>query len=86
MQPPAAPQPNTLGNAGLGLGIVSASLVFGLGLCALTAAQQGGWRRPGRCCSSAARAARFWGCWGRHERGRVVWGQPLRVTAVVGLA
>jgi hypothetical protein len=28
--------PNTLGNASLGLGIASASLVFGFGLCALT--------------------------------------------------
>lgn len=31
----------TLGNASLALGIASASLVFGIGLCALTGLQQG---------------------------------------------
>jgi hypothetical protein len=31
---------NTLGNASLGLGIASAALVFGIGLCALTGAAQ----------------------------------------------
>jgi hypothetical protein len=34
------PQPNTLGNASLALGIASASLVFGIGLCALVGARQ----------------------------------------------
>jgi hypothetical protein len=38
-------QPNTLGNASLGLGIISAALVFGLGLCALVGLQQGTWIR-----------------------------------------
>jgi hypothetical protein len=33
-------QPNTLGNASLGLGIASAALVFGIGLCALVGARQ----------------------------------------------
>jgi hypothetical protein len=33
-------QPNTLGNASLGLGIASAALVFGIGLCALTGIAQ----------------------------------------------
>lgn len=33
-------QPNTLGNASLGLGIASAALVFGIGLCALTGVSQ----------------------------------------------
>jgi hypothetical protein len=33
-------QPNTLGNASLGLGIASAALVFGIGLCALTGVTQ----------------------------------------------
>src|SRR4030065_1383981 len=32
---------NPLGNASLGLGIASAALVFGLGLCAIVGAQQG---------------------------------------------
>jgi hypothetical protein len=31
---------NTLGNASLGLGIASAALVFGIGLCALTGVAQ----------------------------------------------
>ncbi len=33
-------QPNTLGNASLALGIASAALVFGIGLCALTGLAQ----------------------------------------------
>ena len=33
--------PNTIGNASLALGILSLSLVFGIGLCALVGAQQG---------------------------------------------
>jgi hypothetical protein len=33
-------QPNTLGNASLGLGIASSALVFGIGLCALTGLAQ----------------------------------------------
>jgi hypothetical protein len=33
-------QPNSLGNASLGLGIASAALVFGIGLCALTGIAQ----------------------------------------------
>ena len=32
--------PNMLGNASLGLGIASAALVFGIGLCALTGVTQ----------------------------------------------
>jgi hypothetical protein len=38
--PPLPPQPNTLGNASLGLGIASAALVFGLGTCALVGVKQ----------------------------------------------
>jgi hypothetical protein len=33
-------QPNPLGNASLGLGIASAALVFGIGLCALAGFRQ----------------------------------------------
>ena len=33
-------QPNTLGNASLGLGIASSALIFGMGLCALTGLAQ----------------------------------------------
>jgi hypothetical protein len=41
MQTP--PPANTLGNASLGLGLASAALVFGIGLCALVGVQQGTW-------------------------------------------
>lgn len=41
MRPPSLQQPNTLGRASLVLGIVSVSLVFGIGLCALVGLQQG---------------------------------------------
>lgn len=41
MTPPTPQQPNTLGNASLGLGIASLALVFGIGLCALVGVQQG---------------------------------------------
>jgi len=38
---PSQPQqPNTLGNASLGLGIASAAFVFGIGLCALVGFRQ----------------------------------------------
>ena len=37
---PAPQQSNTLGNASLALGIASAALVFGIGLCAVTGAAQ----------------------------------------------
>jgi hypothetical protein len=37
---PVPPQPNTLGNASLGLGIASAALVFAIGLCALVGRNQ----------------------------------------------
>jgi hypothetical protein len=40
MSEPAPQQPNSLGNASLALGIVSVSLVFGIGLCALTGLNQ----------------------------------------------
>jgi hypothetical protein len=46
-QPTGPQQPNTLGNASLGLGIASAALVFGIGLCALTGAGQGWVRLAG---------------------------------------
>lgn len=40
MSPTPSQNPNTLGNASLALGIASAALVFGIGLCALIGAQQ----------------------------------------------
>ena len=41
MSQPVSNSSNPLGNASLGLGIASAALVFGLGLCAAVGAQQG---------------------------------------------
>jgi hypothetical protein len=38
-------QSNTLGKVSLGLGVVSAAFVFGIGICALTGIQ-GGWIGP----------------------------------------
>lgn len=38
---PLLPGPNTLGTASLILGVVSVSLVFGIGLCALVGLEQG---------------------------------------------
>ncbi|MEW5829091.1 MAG: hypothetical protein AB1846_09405 [Chloroflexota bacterium] len=38
--PTPTPQPNTLGNASLALGILSLALVFGIGLCAWTGIAQ----------------------------------------------
>lgn len=37
---PSPQQPNTIGNASLWLGIISAAFVFGIGLCALTGVNQ----------------------------------------------
>ena len=51
-------QPNTLGNASLGLGIASISLVFGIGLCALVGLRQGWIQAAGTplfvCAASSA--------------------------------
>lgn len=41
VESPEPVQRNTIGNASLGLGIASAALVFGIGICALVGAQQG---------------------------------------------
>jgi len=43
---PERNEQNTPGNASLGLGIASAALVFGIGICALVGAQQGWIARP----------------------------------------
>ena len=41
MTQPPGNAPNTVGNASLALGITSAALVFGLGICAVVGSQQG---------------------------------------------
>jgi hypothetical protein len=79
-------KPNPLGNASLALGIASASLVFGLAVCAVTAARQG-WIRIGAtplfvCGASSAflgflaMAVGAAGLFGAHRS---------RATAIVGI-
>jgi hypothetical protein len=87
MTEPNAPQgPNTLGNASLGLGIASAALVFGIGLCALTGVGQGWIRLAGTplfVCGGASAflgfLAAMLGIAGLAGKGR------SRGTAIVGL-
>jgi hypothetical protein len=85
MQPPA-PQPNTLGNAGLALGIASAWLVFGLGLCALVGAQQGRLGAAGTVLFICGASSAFLGLLGVVISGAGLFGaNRSRATAVVGL-
>ena len=87
MSEPNAPQGlNTLGNASLGLGIASAALVFGIGLCALTGVGQGWIRLAGTplfVCGGASAflgfLAAMLGVAGLVGKGR------SRSTAIVGL-
>ena len=77
---------NPLGNASLALGITSCSLVFGIGVCALTAAQQG-WIRIGAtplyiCGASSA----FLGLLAVGIGGAGLMGsRRSRATAIVGI-
>jgi len=86
MQTPS--QPNTLGNASLGLGLASAALVFGIGLCALVGVQQGTWIRAAAtplfvCGASSA----FLGLLGAGVGAAGLFGKDRpKATAVVGLA
>jgi hypothetical protein len=87
MQPNTPQQPNTLGNASLGLGLASAALVFGIGLCALSGARQG-WIGPFAtplfvCGTSSA----FLGVLGALVGGGGLLGRNrTRATAAVGVA
>jgi hypothetical protein len=86
--PPTPPvQPNTLGNASLGLGLAAAALVFGIGVCALVGVQQGTWIRAAAtplfvCGASSA----FLGLLGAAVGvGGLLGGQRSKATAVVGV-
>jgi hypothetical protein len=85
MSQPAS-QPNPLGTASLALGIASTALVFGIGVCALTAARQG-WIRLGAtplyvCGASSA----FLGLLAVVIGAAGLLGGPRsRATAIVGL-
>jgi hypothetical protein len=79
-------EPNTLGNASLGLGIAAATLVFAIGLCALVGAQQGWLQAAGTpifVCGATSVflgvIARFLGLAGLLGRNR------SRATAIVGI-
>lgn len=86
MQSPAPPQANTLGNAGLALGIVSASLVFGLGVCALVGAQQGWLGAAGTLLFVCGASSAFLGMLGAvASAGGLFGANRSKATAVVGL-
>ena len=86
MQPPTPPQTNTLGNAGLGLGITSAALVFGLGLCALVGAQQGWLAAAGTLLFVCGASSAFLGLLGVIiSAGGLFGANRSRATAIVGL-
>ena len=86
MQTPPPQQPNTLGNASLGLGIASAALVFGLGLCALVGAQQGWLVTGGTVLFICGASSAFLGLIGALTGiGGLFGSQRSRATAIVGL-
>jgi hypothetical protein len=86
MQPPTPTQPNTLGNAGLGLGVASSALVFGLGLCALVGAQQGWLAAAGTILFICGASSAFLGLLGAIiSVGGLFGANRSRATAVVGL-
>ena len=77
---------NTLGNTSLGLGIASAALVFGIGLCALVGAQQGWLRAGGTVLFVCGASSAFLGLIGVFTGvGGLFGGQRPKATAIVGL-
>jgi hypothetical protein len=83
---PGPQQPNTLGNASLGLGIASAALVFGIGLCALTGAGQGWIRLAGTPLFVCGGASAFLGILaGILGAAGLFGGHRSRATAIAGL-
>jgi hypothetical protein len=87
MTPPVPQQPNTLGNASLALGIASAALVFGIGLCALVGAQQGWLRVAGTGLFVCGASSAFLGLIGAGVGvGGLLGANRSKATAIVGLA
>ena len=77
---------NTLGNTSLGLGIASAALVFGIGLCALVGAQQGWLRAGGTILFVCGASSAFLGLIGAFTGvGGLFGSQRSKATAIVGL-
>ena len=84
-QPPT-PQPNTLGNASLVLSILSVSLVFGIGICALTGAAQGWINIAGTPALICGASSAFLGLLGAILGLAGLFGRSRsRATAIVGL-
>ena len=85
MQNPS-PQPNTLGNASLILGILAVSLVFGIGVCALTGAAQGWVQVAGTPLYICGLSSAFLGLLGAILGLAGLFGKnQSRATAIVGL-
>jgi hypothetical protein len=83
---PAAPGSNTLGTAALALGIASAALVFGIGLCALVGAQQGWLPVAGSALFVCGASSAFLGFLGALLGTAGLFGRTrTRATAVVGI-
>ena len=80
-------QPNNLGNASLGLGIASAALVFGIGLCALTGIAQNWIKLAGTPLFVCGGSSAFLGLLGALLGLAGLFGKNRsRATAIVGLA
>ena len=78
--------PNTLGNASLGLGIASAALVFGIGLCALTGIAQQWIQLAGTPLFICGGSSAFLGFLGVLLGAAGLFGKNrARATAIVGL-
>ncbi len=79
-------QPNTLGNASLGLGIASSALVFGIGLCALTGLAQNWIQLAGMPLFVCGGASAFLGFLGALLGVAGLFGKDRpKATAIVGL-
>lgn len=78
--------PNTLGNASLGLGIASSALVFGIGLCALTGIAQQWIQLAGTPLFICGGSSAFIGFLGVLLGAAGLFGKNrARATAIVGL-
>jgi len=79
-------QPNTIGNASLALGIISAALVFGIGLCALTGVSQNWIRVAGTPLFVCGGSSAFLGFLGMILGFAGLFGKDRsRATAIAGL-
>jgi hypothetical protein len=84
--PPIPPPSSTLGNASLGLGLASAALVFGIGLCALTGRGQNWLPAAATPLFVCGASSAFLGLLGAGVGAAGLFGRGGRATAAVGLA